>query len=79
MKALLLLLIPGLLVVFGFWVGSRISRGNHLSTAERKELQALRILRESLTEQAPDHVLLGDNFAPIVRDEIRTSRKATER
>lgn len=46
-----------------------------LNGVERKELTALRNLTDELYDQSADHIALGDPFASMVFDEIRTHRK----
>lgn len=82
MKFIVILLVLGLLPTVGFMVGAAVARrGNNtsrLNALERRELVEQRRLLDSLTQQAAQHVTLGDGFAPIVLDEVFTTRRKIE-
>lgn len=74
MYFILLCIVAVALVVIGVAIG-RATAKKHTPSAERQELGQLRKLTDSLYDQAADHIALGDSFAPIVFDEIRSTRK----
>ena len=76
MQYLLIVLILGVLPIVGFAVGVKMARrGEGLPKHERKELAARREFMAMLSEQAAEHVGLGDPFAAIVLDMLREERK----
>lgn len=70
-KALLLAAIP----IIGFVVGVTLGRLRpQVSDEDRKELIALREMREDLMGLAAEHSMLGDTFAPIAYDRMKETR-----
>jgi hypothetical protein len=64
------------LVILAFVIGVKMARREGgLPKHERKELQARREFMATLSEQAAEHVGLGDPFAAIVLDLLREERK----
>ena len=75
MKALLLVL-PLLVVVLAFWLGTVVgARRGDLSKNDRRELESLRNLREDLILTASEHATLGSDFAVIALGRINETRK----
>jgi hypothetical protein len=70
-KVLILSLIPLGFFVLG-WLAGRVRPAP--SEFDRKELVALREMREDLMSMAAEHIALGDTFAPIAFDRMKETR-----
>ena len=71
MKVLILALIPMGCFILG-WLAGRAKPAP--SEFDKKELLALREMREDLMSMAAEHIALGDTFAPIAFDRMKETR-----
>ncbi len=73
------MIVLGVLVIVGFYVGTTLSRRATMTRRERKELAVLRRLRDELMATAIDYSAIDNKVATIVLDEISKANREVER
>lgn len=73
--------LAAILPIIGFAVGVALAKWTNrdkpvLDKGERKELDSLRAMEDTLSVAAAEHTMLGDNFAVIVAGTIAEHRQS---
>lgn len=79
MRAIIVLLPLLLVFAVGYWLGQKqAKRERVLMQSYAHQLLSLQNLRDTLSIQASEHLILGETFPTIVLDEISKQRRELE-